>query len=152
MNTKIRLSVAIVVVLGSAVGVYVWWGQREAGRSNPLVLYGNVDIREVAVAFRQPGRLMKSVFEEGDTVRTGQVMADIDPQFYSDALAGADADVQQARAELQRLRNGNRPPDIKRAEEAVREAEAAYQKADSDFRRQAFSLRTELQARERWTQ
>ena len=133
MNAKIPLPVAIIVVFGAVAAVYICWGQRESGMEKPLVLHGNVDIRESAVAFRKPGRMMNSVVEEGDTVRTGQVMAEIDPQFYSDALAGADADVQQARAELQSLRGGNlRPPDIKRTEQAVREAEAPYQTA-SDF-------------------
>jgi HlyD family secretion protein len=136
MNPRIRIAVAAVVVLGAAVAGLRWWQQRDGPGTGPLVLYGNVDIREVAVAFRQPGRLLRSVFEEGDAVKAGDVMAEIDPVLFRDAHAAAEADVRRAGAELQKLRNGSRPQDVRRADDAVQEADAAYRKADSDLRRQ----------------
>lgn len=101
----------------------------------PLVLYGNVDIREVELAFRQPGRLVTMAFEEGDRVRAGAVMAELDPEPYRDAVAVAKAEVRRARAELEKLRRGNRPQEIAQAEAAVRQAEATFRNAERDYKR-----------------
>ena len=137
MNPRVKVAAVVVVVAGVAFGGYRWWQQREAANGGGLVLYGNVDIREVAVAFRQPGRLIKSALEEGDAVKAGQPMAEIDPILYREALAAADAEVRLAGADLAKLRAGYRPAEVKRAEDGAAEADAAYQKAESDFKRQS---------------
>ena len=136
MNRKIRVVVIALAVIALVYTGYRWWDQRSHPPSAPLVLYGNVEIREVSLAFRQSGRLLSLALQEGDSVKANQFVAEIDPQPYRDGLAAAEADFQQASAELQKMRNGSRPPDIRRAEEGVREAEAVFQKAEGDFRRQ----------------
>jgi len=108
----------------------------------PLVLYGNVDIREVDMAFRQPGRIARLAFDEGSLVKEGDVMAELDAQPYRDALAGAEAEVLLAKAEVEKLHVGNRPQEIAQAAEAVRQAEAVFQNADTDLKRQASLLDT----------
>ena len=136
MNSKVKVVAVLGIVAVVAFGGYRWWQQREAANGGELVLYGNVDIREVAVAFRQPGRLIKSTFEEGDAVKAGQVMAEIDPALYRDSLAAADAEVRLAGADLAKLRAGYRPAEVNRAGDVAAEADAAFQKAESDFKRQ----------------
>ena len=79
---------------------------RDRGGEGALRLYGNVDIREVQLAFRQPGRIARMAFDEGDRVSAGQSMAALDAQPYQEALAVAEAQVQLARAELEKLRRG----------------------------------------------
>lgn len=136
MNPKIKVVAVVAIVAGVAFAGLRWWQQREVANGGDLVLYGNVDIREVAVAFRQPGRLLKSALEEGDAVKTGQVMGEIDPVLYHEALAAADAEVALASADLAKLRAGYRPAEVKRAGDIAAEADAAYQKAESDYKRQ----------------
>ncbi len=41
----------------------------------PLTLYGNVDVRQVDLAFRVPGRIASIAPEEGARVTAGQVLA-----------------------------------------------------------------------------
>ena len=132
---SIKLRVFIAVASIAAAGY--WWLSREPNRNSALTLYGNVDIREVDLAFRQPGRIVKMDFEEGATVKAGDVMAELDAQPYRDALAVAEAEVQRARAELEKLRRGNRPQEIAQAAESVRQAEAVLRNAESDFKRQS---------------
>ena len=52
-----------------AVGAY--FALRGSG-AKELVLYGNIDIREVTFGFRVPGRLASLAVDEGDTVRAVQ--------------------------------------------------------------------------------
>jgi HlyD family secretion protein len=128
---------AIAVLLISGAGLIYWSQYRSSDNGDALMLYGNVDIREVELAFRVPGRLQEMFFDEGDSVDTGASVARIDAQPYRDAFAVAEARVAQARANVDKLRSGSRPQEIARARAAVREAEAAFDSTERDFTRQS---------------
>ncbi|MCF6754450.1 biotin/lipoyl-binding protein, partial [Pseudomonas stutzeri] len=102
---KTRWAVIAVVVLALG-GALAFWLSRDHGQQDALRLYGNVDIREVQLAFRQPGRVMQMAFDEGDAVSAGARLAALDAQPYREALAAAQAQVQVAQAELAKLRRG----------------------------------------------
>lgn len=136
MSVKLRVIIIVAIAAAAAAAGYGWL-HRNHEPNGPLVLYGNVDIRQVELAFRQPGRLVAMAFEEGDMVKAGAVMAEIDAQPYRDALAAAEAEVQGARAELEKLRRGSRPQEIAEAEASVRRAKAVLRNAEVDFKRQA---------------
>jgi HlyD family secretion protein len=136
MNSIKLRGILIAVVVAMLVAGY-WLWSRNQGQKTPLLLYGNVDIREVDLAFRQPGRLAKAFFDEGATVKTGDVMAELDVRPYHDAVAVFAAEVLSARAELEKLRHGNRPQEIAQAGESVRQAQAVFKNTDSDFKRQS---------------
>jgi HlyD family secretion protein len=70
------------------------------GSSSELTLYGNVDIRELTLGFRVPGRLEHMFFEEGDRVEPGQELAKLQPQPYLDDLAVRRAQIRETEARL----------------------------------------------------
>ncbi|HRY18328.1 MAG TPA: secretion protein HlyD [Candidatus Competibacteraceae bacterium] len=145
---KAKFRGAVVVLLALIAGVTYWQYSKNRPIDGTLVLYGNVDIREVELAFRQPGRLLKMMVDEGATVKAGDIVAELDAQPYRNALAVAEADVRHAQAELDKLQRGNRPQEIRRAEESVRQTEAVFRKADNDFRRQSELASTRVASRE----
>lgn len=100
-----------------------------------LKLYGNVDVRQVELAFRVPGRIASIAFDEGQRVPAGAVLARLDPRPLTDALASAAAQIAQADAELARSRNGNRSQDIARSQALVAEQRALLAKAKADYDR-----------------
>ena len=129
-----------IVIAGLAIvaaGVGLLWMQRAGHDDGLLRLYGNVDIREVQLAFRQPGRVAQMAFDEGDAVSAGARLAALDAQPYRDALAAAQAQVQVAQAELAKLRRGLRPQEITQAREALRQAQALATEAERNFQRQS---------------
>ena len=128
--------VVIAAVAVAVVGLLLWWLLRDGGDDGVLRLYGNVDIREVELSFRQPGRVASMAFDEGDTVAAGKVMAQLDAGPYQEKLAAAQAELQAAEAGLDKLRSGNRPQEIAQAQEAVRQAQAGFGEAERNFRRQ----------------
>lgn len=134
-NKKVLPVVAVLAAVG--LGVVAWQRFHARGAETALTLYGNVDVREVEMAFRVPGRLAKMYFDEGDRVKKGQLLAEIDPEPYREALAAAEARAAQAKAELAKLEAGNRPQEIERARAAVAEARAGFRDADSDYQRQS---------------
>jgi len=127
----------IIVVLAIFGGGYYAWTQwSEADEGGALTLYGNVDIREVQLGFRVSGRLQQMQSEEGDAVEEGTLLAVLDDQPFVEALAVADARVQESTARLQRFNTGSRPQEIQQARETVKETQAAFDNARRDLARQ----------------
>ena len=132
-NTRWIAIAVVAIVVG---GVSVFWLMRESGHDDGLRLYGNVDIREVELAFRQPGRMKSMAFDEGDAVTAGTVMAQLDATPYHQKLAAAEAELRAAQAGLDKLRSGNRPQEIAQVQERVRQVQAASHDAERNFKRQ----------------
>lgn len=131
---KILLLLVLVV---AAATVYAVSRHLEAeGRDSEWRLYGNVDIREVQLGFRVPGRLQQMLFEEGDRVDAGVVVANLDAVPQQEALRYADARVHEARAVLERALRGSRPQEIEQAQAAVEEARAAAVNSEKVLLRQ----------------
>ena len=100
---KIR-RIAVIAAAVIVMGLLSWWLLRDGTDDSALQLYGNVDIREVELAFRQPGRLASMAFDEGDAVVAGKIMAELDAQPYVEKLAAAQAGFDAAKAGLDKLR------------------------------------------------
>tara|TARA_A100001391_G_scaffold130111_5_gene89438 strand:- start:2148 stop:3152 length:1005 start_codon:yes stop_codon:yes gene_type:complete len=149
-----RLPVVIVAVLvvlavvAFATGGFGLWRKADDG----LTLYGNVDIREVDMAFEVGGRIDEVAVEEGDRVKQGDLLAAVDPVRSRDRLAQADAQIARAEAELARLRNGNRPQDIAQARARVAAAEAALANARAAYTRREPLVETGAVSRNVWDQ
>ncbi len=99
------------------------------------MLYGNVDIRQVDLGFRVSGRLAKMIFEEGDEVKTGDIVAVLDKAPYLADLATAQGQLAQAEANFLKLRHGNRPQEIEEARAIVRQQQAIQDNAEITFKR-----------------
>lgn len=98
--------VLAILLVGAVVALgYTWYRNQEAGDA-PLVLYGNVDVREVTLGFRQSGRVQRLLVDEGDRVSAGQLLAQLDDEPFRHALAAARARVAQAEAVLARAGGG----------------------------------------------
>lgn len=137
-NKFLNVAKYVVPIIAVVVGGMVFlWMQRAGTDKGQLRLYGNVDIREVQLAFRQPGRIAEMFLDEGDTVTRGMRMARLDDRPYRDALALAEASVQVAQAQLDKMHSGFRPQEIIQAEESLKQAEAILLNAERDHQRQS---------------
>lgn len=132
-----RITLAAVLIAALAAGAwYFWLGGKDAGH-RPLVLHGNVDIRQVELGFRVAGRIDEMRFEEGDAVAQGALLAVLDKQPFLDDLRLAVAEVAARRAEFEKYKTGSRPEEIAQAEALVAERQAAMENARRQFERQA---------------
>jgi len=136
MKAAASRKLLVAVVVAGAVAVLAWWLLSRPDQSGALMLYGNVDIREVDLGFRVGGRLESMTVDEGDPVSAGLVVARLDPQPFEEAVAAAEARVQQASAALRKLEKGSRPEEITQARARVAEARAAYENAEREAARQ----------------
>mgnify|MGYP000538293597 FL=1 len=115
-----------------AVAVAVGWQFRGKFRKSgdTLTLYGNVDIRGVDLGFRVSGKLQEVLKDEGDSVKTGDLLARIDRQPYEHDLARADADLAAAEADLRLKQTGYRAEEIEQARAAL--AESRFSEKNSE--------------------
>jgi membrane fusion protein YbhG len=143
---KVLRVAAILVVAGLAAGAF-WLLRHGNGTDRFLVLYGNVDIREVAPAFNDDGPVTNMVAQEGDRVRKGELIAEIDGARYAAKLAEAEHQAQNQQDILTKLLNGSRPEEVAQAKATMESLEATYENAKLNFARVAALARTTIASR-----
>lgn len=151
MNRRIIIALVVAAIVLVAVATR-GFGLVGGGEAAVLKLYGNVDIREVDMGFRVPGRIAGIAVEEGDRVRKGQMLATLDTASLDARIGQADAQVRQAQAEFAKLRNGSREQDIAQARSRVDAAQALYANARHDFERRRPLVEPGAISRDIWTQ
>ncbi len=135
MKGKLRGTFVLVAVLiGIAAGSYFYFHPDEQS-DRSLKLYGNVDIREIQLAFHGTGRIRVLHVEEGQAVREGALLAELDAARYEQAVNLARAKVSAQEEVLGRLLAGSRPEEIAAARAKVQAAEAAVRDAQQIHRR-----------------
>lgn len=137
MIARKRLSIVLGSLTLVAAVVAVFWLLRPNPHQEEghLVLSGNVDIRQVNLAFKVPGRIAALAFDEGDRVKAGDLLASLEPQDYQNEIALAQARASQRSAVLAALEAGSRPEEIEQARARVAEAESALSVAQATLDR-----------------
>ncbi|ALJ16415.1 HlyD family efflux transporter periplasmic adaptor subunit [Sphingopyxis macrogoltabida] len=152
MNRRRIIGIAALVALAIALIVTRGFGLFADKQDASLALYGNVDIREVEMAFRVGGRIETIAVDEGARVKAGQVLATLDTATVDARMNEANAQVAQAEAALAKLRNGNRAQDIAQARARVAAAMATAVNAQRDYTRRQPLVTPGAISRDIWEQ
>lgn len=86
---KKRLIILIILVCIATFFIIL---RHEKKDNTKLTMYGNIEIRQVDLAFRVQGKVAKMIKEEGDEVKKGQLLAILDDVNYQAAYEKAVAD------------------------------------------------------------
>lgn len=132
-----KKSLFVVVLASAAIAAgWFWWNGREARQAtHELVLYGNVDIRQISLAFDGSGRISELRAEEGDQVKAGAVIGLLDTRTLALQAKEAEAKVEAQRQTLLRLRNGSRPEELAEARAKLAAAESDVLRTEQDLSR-----------------
>ncbi len=139
MNPKYRVFMLLGIVFLLALGFYLF---STRGNSD-VVLIGNVDANQVIVSSKVAGRIERLTVDEGQKVKQGELIAQIDKE---DLIAERDA----ARADLEGLRSqvrqssesyasthGETDAQVNNAAAALKAATASLEESEANERQQA---------------
>jgi HlyD family secretion protein len=142
MKKKLLLAALLLVVIAAVVVVFLFLKKRDSGAT--LQLSGNIEVTTVELSFKIPGRVKERLVDEGETVKTGQVVARLDPEDLLHETEGRRADVSAARAALTELETGYRREEIAQADAALRRMSAEAERLRVDFGRQKELFKKEV--------
>src|SRR5437868_7124422 len=133
--TRWRLILLLLMVCALAGGAAWWWIDHRRGEKNELVLYGNLDLRQVMLAFNNNERISEVLAQEGDRVYKGQLLARLDTSRLEPQVAQAEAMAKAQKHVVERMHNGSRPEEIAQARANVQSAKADAANARQHYER-----------------
>jgi HlyD family secretion protein len=140
----------VVLVGGAAVAGSVYYLGKKDTPDRRLVLEGDIDVRQVNLAFKVDGRIETQAVDEGDLVKPGQVLAALDPRYFEDELRLIRARRDNQKAVLERLEHGSRPEEIAQAKDLVAERQADLQNKRRALARREVLVKNESVTREEY--
>lgn len=116
---------------------------RGRNRNGSFTLSGNIEVVDAQLGFKIGGRVAQRLVSEGDKVKAGQLVAQLEDTEQVQQLAARRAELAAAQAGLAELEAGSRPQEIASAAAGLRSAEAERDRARLDFARQQELLNRE---------
>lgn len=132
MKKKLAACFLILVIFGAAGW---FWFTRPPSHPGVLTLHGNIDVRQISIAFNATGRLLELHVEEGDHVKAGQYLGKLDIEDLLNQAAQAKAQELMQQQTALRLHNGSRPEEITETKARLTSAEISAQHADRELAR-----------------
>jgi multidrug efflux pump subunit AcrA (membrane-fusion protein) len=124
-----RMIAVIVIILLAAVGTGVWWFTRPpAAASEVITLFGSGTVEAdetVAITAELGGRILELKVDQGDDVKAGQVLVELDQADLLALKTQLEADLATARASLELVSAPARAQDIAAAQARLSQAEVA---------------------------
>jgi HlyD family secretion protein len=127
--------VAGAMVAACIVAALLWWIFRPSQSSAQLTLYGNVDLRQVELAFNDADRIEAVLAQEGDRVTQGQTLARLDTRRLLPQVQQMEAETAAQAAVVAKLHAGNRPQEIAEARATLDQATDEAANAHRQFER-----------------
>lgn len=134
MNKKVIAIVLIIIAL-VIISFWAWKYNNKNQKDNDLTLYGNVDIRQVSLAFEQSGRIQTLLVQEGDKVKAGQVLATLNTNSLEIQAKQAQAQLKAQQEAIVKQQVGARPEEISQAKAQLASTQADLDKASKNLQR-----------------
>ena len=128
---RVPVPVLVLAALALAYAGYRYYLSRQ-----PYEWSGTVEARVVYLGSRVGGRIKEVRVKEGDEVKKGQELIVLEPGDLLAQRLGAEGQLVQARANLDKLEKGARPEELEQARAVASSAAAALQETRAGARRE----------------
>jgi len=128
MNRKVFAPVFAVIVIGSVALLTC----RSNGAKGALKVSGNLEVVQVDVSFRVPGKVLERPVDEGTLVQEGQLIARLDARDLEQQVALQQAAEATAKAALAAAQAGSRKEEIEASRATLDQATADVQRLEPD--------------------
>ena len=99
MKRAVPLLLLVVLAAGGIRFYSSWFGKKSVG--NELKLSGNIEAHESLVSFKVTGRIAALPIEEGQRIKSGEVLAQLDNEDYNQQVAVDDATARVRHSQLE---------------------------------------------------
>lgn len=127
---KIIVFLIIITLLGALI--YTFLLKNGKNTENLKRFSGTVEITDVNISFKVSGRLKCILFEEGEKIEKGDMVAELDDKDELISLSAAKANLEYKKVTLDAVLAGSRVQEIKSARASVYMALAAQKRAVAD--------------------
>lgn len=131
MKNRRGMSAVLLVVVVS--GFLVWLSGRLGQTREVLATSGTIEATEVPVASEVAGKVLAVLVEEGQEVKAGDLLVQLDDEALRLQLAQAEGALKLAQARLAEAQAGPRSAQVRQAEELARQAAAALDGAQKNY-------------------
>jgi HlyD family secretion protein len=100
---KKRIVFIVIILALAGVGAWMWRSGRFGGKSDRILVSGNLELTRVDLAFKVSGRLVELNVREGDWVKKGQVIARLDRAQIEHQKARDQAAVENSQSAYKQL-------------------------------------------------
>lgn len=145
MKRPLILAAAAILVGGLA---FFAWQEYRSQQADAQVLTGTVEATKADITPKTSGYIEELLVKEGDTVTAGTLAAKLSRKDLEAAYLRDQAAYESASMNLTKLQNGNRPEEIREAQNQTRAARAASDKAERDYARMAELLAADAISRQ----
>lgn len=128
------------MLLFVSVGLFVYVGQKNQ-KSSELFYSGTIEATQARLSFQVPGRISIVNVEEGQTVKKGQIIAELDRAEFEARYEQASANLDRAQKAKQQLETAleiskkTLPAEVSRAEAGLKSARDSMTDAAKNYRR-----------------
>ena len=123
MNRRLGIA-AVLAIAVTALAAWWWLRPDQTGNGSIVVMHGNVDIREVELAFDGSERIVSLAAKEGQRVKAGDLLGTLDTEGLRADTDQAIANLEAQEQDLARLLAGSRTEEIRKAGADVVAADA----------------------------
>jgi HlyD family secretion protein len=100
---KKRIIPVVLIVAVLAVAGVLWSKRNDAANQNIIRLSGNLELTQVDLSFKVPGKLITRTVTEGDAVKRGDLIARLDPKAATEQRARDVAGTRSAESSVTQL-------------------------------------------------
>jgi ABC-2 type transport system ATP-binding protein len=132
-----KLALLALVVLAIPVAAFFNYQKfYHRNDSEEVPVFGNIEITEVEISFRIPGRVQERFFDEGQAIEEGDLVAQLDSSEQRHEVALREAEVRGAEASWMELKDGYLPEEIAQAQAKVQQTQADLNRLELEYKRQ----------------
>ncbi|KAF0219193.1 MAG: HlyD family secretion [Geobacteraceae bacterium] len=136
--------IAILAVAAVAAAAAYYIIHRPHTTAGNIMVSGNIEVTDVEVSFKIPGRVKERLVDEGEMVKDGQIVGRLESNDQLHDVAARQAAMQTAKAALAELEAGSRKEEIGQAEAQLARAKAEESRLQKDFVRQEALYRKDV--------
>ena len=129
MKKRAFIIIPAVLIVAAVIFYYQFWQNRN-NQGTRIPISGNIEATTVDVSYKIPGKIEKLLVEEGDFVKTGQLIAALEHKDLLAQRAKAEASLEASQSRLPTLQKNIEFQD-KSSSQEILQAEAAVQASES---------------------